>query len=113
MYQEGGKPPSFKFWDRLYFLYQIDHQILIPVFSRPPDQIEYMQQRRKAAQSSMKILFEYCQETGEFKEYDIQAMALTVLLLLDSLEVNANVLSITEEEIDQQLQIICDLVIKI
>ncbi|NLO86195.1 MAG: TetR/AcrR family transcriptional regulator [Clostridiales bacterium] len=75
------------------------------------DQQDYMQKRRMAAQNSMVILLRYGQDTGEFKAFDTDAIALTVLLLLDSLEVNSNVLNITEEEIDKQLQIICDLII--
>ncbi len=79
---------------------------------KEPGQSDYMRMRREAAQNSMVALFEYGQKTGEFKSFDVQTMALTVLLLLDSLEVNANVLNITEEEIDKQLEVICHLVIK-
>lgn len=76
------------------------------------DQNHYIKQRREVAQNLMVILFEYGQKTGEFKDFDAKTIALTVLLLLDSLEINANVLNISEDEIDMQLQVICDLVIK-
>ena len=46
-------------------------------------------------------MFEYGQKQGEFKEFDNESMALTLLLFLDSLEVNAYILGFTEEQIEE------------
>ena len=67
------------------------------------DQRESLKERLNQAKQGLILMFEYGQKQGEFKEFDNESMALTLLLFLDSLEVNAYILGFTEEQIDKQL----------
>lgn len=73
-------------------------------------QREYFKKRIDQAKNGLVLLFEYGQKQKEFKKFDNETMALTMLLSLDSLEVNAYVLDFTEKEIDVQLEFLLSLV---
>lgn len=72
------------------------------------EQRKHLKERLGQAQQSLRLLFEYGQRQGEFKIFDNESMALTVLLFLDSLEINAAILGFTDEDIDRQLDLLLD-----
>lgn len=67
------------------------------------DQKKYLKERFKQAKKGLILILECGQRQGEFKIFDNESMALTILLFLDSLEVNTYTLGFTEKEVDEQL----------
>ena len=76
------------------------------------EQREYLKERLDQAKQGLILLFEYGQKQGEFKIFDNESMALTLLLFLDSLETNAYILGFTEEQVDKQLDFLLEAVKK-
>lgn len=82
-------------------------------FTRTEPEIrEFMQKRRHYAQGELSNIIRYGQKRGEFRECDVDSVSLTILLVLDSLEVNARTLDLTDEEIEDQFIILCNLILK-
>ncbi|MDO5564880.1 MAG: TetR/AcrR family transcriptional regulator [Eubacteriales bacterium] len=73
-------------------------------------QREHLKKRINQAKEGLILLLEYGQKQGEFKIFDNECMALTILLFLDSLEVNAYILDFTEKEVDMQLDFLLQLI---
>lgn len=67
------------------------------------DQREYLKNRLGQAQQGLILLFDYGQKQGLFRLFDKDSMALSYLLFLDSLEINAYIYDFSEEEINRQL----------
>ena len=76
------------------------------------EQREYLKERLDQAKQGLILLFEYGQKQGEFKTFDNESMALTLLLFLDSLEINTFILGFTEQEVDSQLDFLLGVVKK-
>jgi TetR/AcrR family transcriptional regulator, cholesterol catabolism regulator len=75
------------------------------------DQRIYLDKRLKDSLEILGALFKYGQETGEFKNFDIEVVANHILYFLDSLKTSSSVLTITEEMVEKQMNLIKELVI--
>lgn len=72
----------------------------------------YVRQRYEDMAKKLSLLLQSGQEQGVFNAFDINSAAMHILLLLDSLETNSAILSLTEEEIDNQFQLLYNFVQK-
>lgn len=68
------------------------------------DQRKYLKERLDQAKQGLVLLLEYGQKQGEFKMFDNETMAMSILLFLDSLEINAYILGFTKKQVDKQLE---------
>jgi TetR/AcrR family transcriptional regulator, cholesterol catabolism regulator len=75
------------------------------------DQRIYLDKRLRDSLDILGILFKYGQETGEFKNFDIEVVANHILYFFDSLKTSSSVLTITEEIVEKQINLIKELVI--
>jgi len=74
------------------------------------EQKEYLKERLNQAKSGLITLLEYGQKKGEFRQFDTESMALSLLLFLDSLETNAYILDLTEQGVENQLNFLLRMV---
>ena len=74
------------------------------------EQKEYLKERLNQAKSGLITLLEYGQKKGEFRQFDTESMALSLLLFLDSLETNAYILDLTEQGVENQLNFLLSMV---
>jgi len=74
------------------------------------EQKEYLKERLNQAKSGLITLLEYGQKKGEFRQFDTESMALSLLLFLDSLETNAYILDFTEQGVENQLNFLLSMV---
>lgn len=74
------------------------------------EQKEYLKERLNQAEFGLATLLEYGQKQGEFREFDIETMSLSLLLFLDSLETNAYILDFTDQEVEAQLKFLLGMV---
>lgn len=75
------------------------------------EQRAYFDKRVELSVDLLSTLFRYGQETGEFKNFDISVVATHIIYFFDGLKTSSSVLTITEEMVDQQLNIIKEMVI--
>ncbi|MFZ7121401.1 MAG: TetR/AcrR family transcriptional regulator [Eubacteriaceae bacterium] len=75
------------------------------------DQRQYFKKRLRDSIELLSAIFEYGQNTGEFKTFDIEVMANHVLYLFDSLKTTAPIFTPTREMIEKQICLIKELVI--
>lgn len=75
------------------------------------DQHDYMNKRYSSAITMLSNLIDYGQYKGEFKKCDSKAVAIHIMFLFDSMKTSASVLKLTNEDIDNQINIIKDMVI--
>lgn len=76
-----------------------------------PEQRAYFDERVKLSVDLLGNLFRYGQENGEFKHFDISVVAAHIIYFFDGLKTSSSVLTVTEEIVDQQLNIIKEMVI--
>ncbi|WP_019850178.1 TetR/AcrR family transcriptional regulator [Desulfitobacterium sp. PCE1] len=76
-----------------------------------PEQRAYFDKRIELSVDLLGDLFRYGQETGEFKDFDISAVATHIIYFFDGLKTSSSVLTVTEEMVDQQLKIIKEMVV--
>lgn len=76
------------------------------------EQRSYLRKRLEQAKQGLMLLLEHGQKQGEFRTFDNESMALTILLLLDSLEINAYILGFTKEQVNEQLGFLSQLIEK-
>ena len=76
------------------------------------DQQDYMKKRYQSAADGLIRLLKYGQDKGAFKSFDLNSMAMHILMTLDSLETLAPVLNINEDMIESQFKILYDLVLE-
>jgi len=74
------------------------------------EQKEYLKERLNQAKSGLITLLEYGQKKGQFRQFDTESMALSLLLFLDSLETNAYILDFTEQGVENQLNFLLSMV---
>lgn len=75
------------------------------------EQRAYFDKRVELSVDLLSTLFRYGQETGEFKKFNISAVAAHIIYFFDGLKTSSSVLTITNEMADQQLDIIKEMVI--
>lgn len=76
-----------------------------------PDQHGYLDERvRKSSEILMRI-FRHGQTSGVFRKFDTEAVSLHVLYLLDALKTSSSVLTVTEEIIEKQFNLIWELIL--
>jgi len=75
------------------------------------EQRAYFDKRVELSVDLLSTLFRYGQETGEFKNFDISVVATHIIYFFDGLKTSSSVLTITEEMVDKQLNIIKEMVI--
>ncbi|WP_227826197.1 hypothetical protein [Clostridioides sp. ZZV15-6383] len=75
------------------------------------DQHDYMDKRYSSAITMLSNLIDYGQYKDEFKKCDSKAVAIHIMFLFDSMKTSASVLKLTNEDIDNQINIIKDMVI--
>lgn len=75
------------------------------------DQRTYFDKRVELSIDLLSTLFRYGQETAEFKNFDISVVATHIIYFFDGLKTSSSVLTITEEMVDQQLNVIKEMVI--
>ena len=75
------------------------------------EQRAYFDKRVELSVDLLSSLFRYGQETGEFKNFDITNVATHIIYFFDGLKTSSSVLTITEEMVNQQLNIIKEMLI--
>lgn len=75
-----------------------------------PDQREYFNQRVMSSIEILSRIFSYGQNRGEFKKFDIEVVSKHILFFWDSLKISSPVLTITENEIDKQINFIKEII---
>lgn len=75
------------------------------------DQRDYMNKRYNSAITMLSNLIDYGQSKGEFKKCDSKTIAIHIMFLFDSMKTSSPVLRLTNEDIDNQINIIKDMVI--
>lgn len=75
------------------------------------DQRSYLDKRLKESLEILGALFKYGQETAEFKKFDIEVVANHIIYFFYSLKTSSSVLTITDEMIEKQINLIKELVI--
>ena len=76
-----------------------------------PDQREYFDNRVKTSVELIARLLRYGQGTHEFKHFNSSAMAMHIIYFFDAMKTSASVLTITEEMVNQQMEIIREMMI--
>ncbi|KLU58712.1 putative HTH-type transcriptional regulator YfiR [Peptococcaceae bacterium CEB3] len=76
-----------------------------------PEQRAYFDKRVELSVELLSTLLLYGQEAGEFKNFDVSVVAMHIIYFFDGLKTSSSVLTITEEMVDQQLNIIKEMVI--
>jgi len=70
-----------------------------------PDQREYFKKRWHDSYTILSGIFQYGQDRGELKGFDIEAVSMHILYFWDSLKTSSSILSLTEAEIDNQIDL--------
>lgn len=76
-----------------------------------PEQRAYFDKRLEASVVLLSNLFRYGQETGEFKHFNIAAVATHIIYFFDGMKTSSSVLTVSEEIVEQQIQLIKEMVI--
>ena len=74
------------------------------------DECDYLEQRKKSAVDMLISLFQYGQSRSEFKNFNPEVMAIHYIYFWDSLKTSAFILSLTEEMIDKQIQLLKEMI---
>lgn len=75
------------------------------------DQHDYMNKRYNSAITMLVKLIDYGQSKGEFKKCNSRILATHIMFLFDSMKTSAHILVLTDEDIDNQINLIKDMVI--
>lgn len=75
------------------------------------DQRDYMNKRYNSAITMLSKLIDYGQSKNEFKKCNSTILATHIMFLLDSMKTSAPVLILTDNDIDNQINLIKDMVI--
>ena len=70
----------------------------------------YFDKRVEKSVDILSTLFRYGQETGEFKVFNVTDIATHIIYFFDGLKTSSSVLTITEEIIDKQINIVKEIV---
>nr|UWI50607.1 TetR/AcrR family transcriptional regulator [Clostridioides difficile] len=75
------------------------------------DQHDYMNKRYNSAITMLVKLIDSGQSKGEFKKCNSRILATHIMFLFDSMKTSAHILVLTDEDIDNQINLIKDMVI--
>ncbi len=75
-----------------------------------PDQRKYFNHRVEKSREILSKIFLYGQERGEFGQFDIPVVSMHILYFWDSIKTSSSILTITEEEIEKQMEFIKELI---
>lgn len=76
-----------------------------------PEQRTYFDKRVELSVDLLCNLFRYGQESGAFKEFDVSAVAVHIIYFFDGLKTSASVLTVTEELVAQQINILKEMIV--
>lgn len=76
-----------------------------------PDQRAYFDNRLALSVDLLCCLFQYGQDTGEFKQFDVPALAAHIIYFFDGFKTSSSVLTVTKELVDQQINILKEMIV--
>ena len=76
-----------------------------------PDQRQYFDDRVKESGKLIGKIFQYGQDSGVFKKFDVPSTALHVIYFFNAMKTSASILTITEEMVNQQIRILREIIV--
>jgi TetR/AcrR family transcriptional regulator, cholesterol catabolism regulator len=76
------------------------------------DQKPYIDKVALESRTLLAKVFTYGQERGEFRDFDVDVVSKHILHLWDSIKTSASIITITEEDLDKQIEYIKEIVTK-
>lgn len=75
-----------------------------------PDQRQYFDNRVKESVKLVGKMFQYGQDSGVFKEFDVPSTALHIIYFFNAMKTSSSILTITEEMVNEQIRILKEMI---